>query len=147
MSEPSNQNELPQGEPSVKHSGFVWLLIALVGLETLVLLATFGWLVSQLFSSTSESFRTALALTALVGIIAAWLVATTIGLARRSRWARGSVITWQVLQFAVAFGATQGDHPNWLVATLLAVPAVAVGVLANIAPVRTQFGAADTLSS
>lgn len=122
----------------------VWLLIALVALEALVISAVFGWLIVQLFSSTPESFRSAVALTALVGVIAAWLIATTIGLMARSRWSRGSAVTWQVLQMAIAYGATQGDRPNWMVAPALFVPAVVVILLTLKASVRAQFGAGDS---
>ena len=126
-----------------KSTGLVWLLVALVGIEALAVVGAFVWLIIELASSKPESFRTAVALTVLVGVIAAWLVATTIGLIRRVRWARGSAITWQVLQLAVAFGATQGDRPNWSITLALLVPVIAVVVLALSPSVRAQFGAAD----
>lgn len=141
MSEQIETPSLPAPEHSAKSNRLVWLLVALVGLEALAVVGAFVWLIVELASSTPESFRTAIALTVLVGVIAAWLVATTIGLIRRVRWARGSAITWQVLQLAVAFGSTQGDRPNWGFALALLVPVVAVVVLALSPSVRAQFGA------
>lgn len=120
------------------------LLTVIVGLEAAALIAATAVLIIDLMVATPDSFRTAIALTVLTAFAAVWVSATTIATARRARWARGSAITWQILQIAVAFGAIQGENPKWGFAFALAVPAVAAFSLAVSRPVRAVFGVDET---
>ncbi|MFM6973898.1 MAG: hypothetical protein ACKOXM_01935 [Agromyces sp.] len=119
------------------------LLCVLLGIEALALWGSVGWLALEIASAPADSIRTAIALTVLAGIVAIWVTATTVAIFRVRRWARGSAITWQVLQVAVAVGASQGEHPNWLVSLGFSAPAVVVVLLAVSCSVRAEYGALD----
>lgn len=114
-------------------------LFAVVAAEAAALIAATAWLITEMVVTSADSVKTAIALIVLTGLVAVWVSATAVGLVRRARWARGSAITWQVLQAAVAFGASQGDRPVWWLTALLIVPAVAVVLLAVSKPIRALY--------
>lgn len=145
MSEQISHQSEPAGNNFLNTTFPLVVLIAVVALEALALWAAVAWLVNGFVNSSPESMRTAIALTVLVALIALWISATVIGLIRRLRWARGSTITWQVLQTAVAFGAIQGEHPQWGFALWLFAPALAAVLLAVSKPVRASFGVNETI--
>lgn len=123
------------------------LLIALVvilGLEALAVTGLAGWLLFELVAQTPQSYSTAVAITVLVAIGAAWVIVTFIGILRLHAWARASTVTIQILVVAVAVGSFQGLIARPDVGWALLVPAVAAFALA-LAPsvVRATARGAD----
>jgi hypothetical protein len=84
------------------------LLVGLLSLELAMIAALTVVLLVELFIDEPESIQTAIALTVLAAIATAWLAAIVVGAIRGQAWIRGAAIVWQVLQFAVGFGAVQG---------------------------------------
>ena len=84
------------------------LLIALLSLELLMIAGLSAFLLFELIVGTPDSYATAIALAVLALIATAWLVAVVVGALRGQAWVRGAAVVWQVLQFAVGFGAVQG---------------------------------------
>ncbi len=84
------------------------LLIGLLSLELLLIAGLTVVLIVELFIDEPESIQTAIALAVLAAIATAWLTAIVVGAIRGQAWIRGAAIVWQVLQFAVGFGAVQG---------------------------------------
>lgn len=85
-----------------------WLLLALLVLELAIIATITVVLLVELFVDQPESVQTAIALTVLAAIATVWLTAIVVGTVRGQAWIRSAAIVWQVLQFAVGFGAVQG---------------------------------------
>ncbi|WP_434316749.1 hypothetical protein [Leifsonia sp. P73] len=77
-----------------------------------------------------QSYTTAVAITILVALGAAWLIVTLVGILRLHAWARASTVTIQILMIAVAVGSFEGLVARPDVGWALLVPAVVAGVLA-----------------
>ncbi|MEN2739346.1 hypothetical protein ABCS02_16260 [Microbacterium sp. X-17] len=109
------------------------LLIALAVILTLEALLVTGlavWLLFELLTTTPQSYTTAVAITILVALGAAWLIVTLVGILRLHAWARASTVTIQILMIAVAVGGFEGLVGRPDVGWALLVPAVVAGVLA-----------------
>ena len=112
-------------------------LAAIVALEALAMTAITVWLIVELLIDTPRSLASALALLVLAAVAAAFLVAAVLGILRRAGWIRGAVLTWQVVQLAVALGAFQGAFARPDVGWLLLVPSVAA-ILLTFSPSVTR---------
>lgn len=95
------------------------------------------WLIVELLIETPQSLASAIALIVLAAVAAAFLVAVVIGALRRAGWIRGAVLTWQVVQIAVAIGAFQGTLARPDIGWLLLIPSVAA-ILLTFAPTVTR---------
>jgi hypothetical protein len=91
-----------------------------------------------LFAATPASLASALFLTFLCAVATVWIGFTAVHVLRGSPWVRGSTITWQVLQVAVAIGAFQGMFARPDIGWLLLVPAIAAVVLLFTRPVMAS---------
>jgi len=111
------------------------LLAVLLFAECALLVAATVYLVVELLIATPASLASALFLTVLTGIAAAWLGVIAVNTLRASPWIRGAAITWQVLQIAVAIGCFQGLFAQPTIGWALLVPALAVLVLVFTPPV------------
>ncbi|MFD3448554.1 hypothetical protein ACFDTO_28550 [Microbacteriaceae bacterium 4G12] len=100
------------------------------------------WLIVELLVETPQSLASAIALVVLAAGAAAFLVAVVVGALRRSGWIRGAVITWQVVQIAVAIGALQGTLARPDIGWLILVPSV-VAILLTISPTVSRALARD----
>lgn len=105
------------------------LLAVLVFGEAALMLGTTGFLVFELFAEPAHSLAGAIALTALSGISAGWLVVVGFGVLSRRAWTRGAALVWQVLQCAVALGLFQGAFATPVLGWWLLLPALAALVL------------------
>jgi hypothetical protein len=85
-----------------------WLLLVLLATELALIAGLTVVLLIELFIDQPESLATAIALAVLAAIATAWLAAILVGAIRGQAWIRGGAIVWQVLQFAVGFGAVTG---------------------------------------
>ena len=131
--------EEPDSTPEYSRVGLT-ALVLIVGLEALLLSGATVWLVIETLVDQPSSIVTAVALTVLSAVIALWLIASTVGLARRQSWSRGSALTWQILQIALSFGAVQGEFAQPVIAAAALVPAlVAIGLIVS-SGVRSAFG-------
>ena len=105
-----------------RRSPFVTVLVILLAGQAALLVGITGFLVVELLLAEAQFPPTAIALTALVLLVAAWLVAMTIGVHRGRAWTRGSVLTYEFLQLAIGVGSVQGFIPRpdigwWVIAT------------------------------
>ena len=111
------------------------LLAVLLFAECALLVAATVYRVIELLIATPASLASALFLTVLTGIAAAWLGVIAVNTLRASPWIRGAAITWQVLQIAVAIGCFQGLFAQPTIGWALLIPALAVLVLVFTPPV------------
>ena len=91
-----------------KMSGLVSLLAVLVSVEALAVLAGAIYFLSRIFLETPENLSGAIVIFVITAIIAVGLIATAIATFTAKSWTRGSIVTWQILQFAVATSFIQG---------------------------------------
>ena len=106
----------------------VWALIVLLAAEFLLVAALAVTLLFELLTETPTSFPSAVALTVLAFVAAAWLGAIVVGALRGNAWIRSAALVWQVLQFAVGASASSGafSQPAW------GWPLVGVAVIAFV---------------
>jgi hypothetical protein len=88
------------------------LLLVLLAAEFLLLAGVAILLLVELLIATPDSYASAIALTVLAFIAAAWLGAIVVGAWRDQAWFRGAAIVWQVLQFALGAGGVTGTFAN-----------------------------------
>jgi len=119
------------------------VLTVILALEALLVVAVAVWLLVDLLTVRPVSYPSAVAITVLAFLAAAWVILTVIGLLRRRSWSRASALTIQILQLAVAVGCFQGLYARPDVGWALLVPAVAAGVLA-VTPSVVRATARDT---
>jgi hypothetical protein len=116
---------------------------AVLILEAVALAAVAVWLLVDLVALRPSSYATAIALTVLVAIGAAWVGATAVASLRRAPWSRAAAIVWQILQVSIAVGAFQGLFARPDVGWALLVPAVTVIGLLLWRPVRLAYTRPD----
>ncbi|MBO1737104.1 hypothetical protein [Leifsonia sp. TF02-11] len=106
------------------------VLAVILALEALLVTGLALWLLYDLLTLTPQSYTTAIAITLLVAIGAAWVIVTFVGILRLHAWARASTVTIQILMVAVAVGSFQGLVARPDVGWALLIPAVVAFVLA-----------------
>lgn len=107
--------------------------------EALALSATGVGYMVYAFRDAAAARGMALGLAAFALVVAVALVAAARGLWRQRRWARSLVVTWQVMQFAVALMI----WPYW---TAIAVALAAMATLAAVLTLVDAFRAGHTPS-
>ena len=128
-------NSGSNGHEQTRRSPLVALLVVLVSIEALLVTAGAIYFLSRIFLETPESLSGAIVIFAISLVIAIGLVATAIGTFRARSWTRGAIVTWQILQFAVATSFIQGIQVWQPVGWLLIVFAVGTAVLLFTRPV------------
>lgn len=130
-------------------NGFVWdvavstgprhpLLVALavvIFAEMALMVALTIYLVIEILTTTAASVASGLFLILLAALAAVWLGFIGVNVLRGSPWVRGAVLTWQVLQVAVAIGCFQGLFARPDIGWFLLAPAVVAVVLLFTRPV------------
>jgi hypothetical protein len=114
------------------------LLVALaviVFAECALMGAAAVYLIVELLVDVPTSFASAIALTVLVVIAAVWLAVIGVNTLRGAPWVRGAIVTWQILQIAVAVGAFQGLFARPDIGWALLIPAIAALLLLFTRPV------------
>ncbi|MEY9951125.1 hypothetical protein [Leifsonia sp. EB34] len=130
MTDPSEPG-FPGPDPARRRPPLLIALAVILALEALLVTGLAVWLLVELLTTTPQSYSTAVAITVLVALGAAWLIATLVGILRQHAWARASTVTIQILMIAVAVGSFEGlvgGRPD--IGWALVVPAVVAGVLA-----------------
>ena len=134
-------NSGSNGHGQTRRSLLVALLGVLVSIEALLVTAGAIYFLSRIFLETPENLSGAIVIFAITFVIAIGLVATAIGTFRAQTWTRGAIVTWQILQFAVATSFIQGIQAWQPVGWLLIVFAVGTAVLLFTRPVITAMTA------
>ena len=134
-------NSGTNGLEQTRRSPLVMLLGALVSIEALLVTAGAIYFLSRIFLETPQNLSGAVVIFAITLVIAIGLVATAIGAFRTQSWTRGAIVTWQILQFAVATSFVQGIQAWQPVGWLLIVFAVGTAVLLFTRPVITAMTA------
>lgn len=110
-------------------------LAVLVFAECALVVFAAVYLVVELLIDVPTSLAGALFLTLLVVIAAVWLAVIGVNTLRGAPWVRGAIVTWQILQIAVAVGAFQGVFARPDVGWALLIPSLVVLVLLFTKPV------------
>lgn len=110
--------------PERKSSRLLVALAVVVFLEAAYLSVLAGFLVYELITEVPVSYASAIGIFVLVVIAAVWLVVVGVGTLHARPWVRAAILTWQVLQLAVAVGSFQGLFARDDIAWFLLVPAV-----------------------
>lgn len=125
------------------------LLVALVvaGLEALLLVAAAVWSLVTMAREQFDGAAVSIALAAVLLLFAWLLVAGINALWQGRRWGRGPVLTWQLIQAAIAVGATGVAPPLAVYPAILASLVVGVGLLlpASVAATSRPSSSSDTV--
>ena len=89
-------------------NSLVILLGVLVSIEAMLVIAGALYFLSRIFLETPDNFTGAIVTFGITLVIAVGLLATAIGTFKTQPWTRGAIVTWQILQFAVATSFIQG---------------------------------------
>lgn len=111
MSENSELNPTNPGSNEdgqiLRHSVVIFLGV-LVSIEAVLVAAGAIYFLSRIFLETPDNFTGAMVIFGITVIIAAGLIWAAVATFRGQSWTRGAIITWQILQFAVAISFIQG---------------------------------------
>lgn len=129
--------------PARRRAPLLIALAVLLLLEALLVSAAAVWLVVELLTVRPQSYASAVAIVVLVIGAAVWIFATAIAAWRARGWSRGSAVTIQVLQIAIAVGCFQGLYAEPLLGWALLVPALA-GIGIAVAPPVVRATARNT---
>ena len=88
-----------------------------------------GVLIVDILTLPAASIASAIALTVLVAVGAAFELAVAVGTVRRQPWVRGGAVIWQLVQLAIALGAFQGAYAQPAIGWAILVPSVVVLIL------------------
>ncbi len=113
----------------------VIVLAGLVFAECALIATATIYLVVEILVATPASYVSAIALTVLTAIAAAWLALIAVNILRGRAWVRGATVVWQVLQIAVAIGCFQGLFARPDIGWALLIPAIVALVLVFTPPV------------
>lgn len=83
-------------------------LAVLLGAEGLLLCGGAAWVLIELVTARPASYLSGIAFLVLAALAAAWVLITAINTPRARPWIRGSAVTWQILQAAIAVTSLQG---------------------------------------
>jgi hypothetical protein len=129
-------------DPAPSRPPLLLVVIAVVVLEAALLLVVAGVYVARVLSGVSGEPGVAFVTAVLAAVIGGFLVFASRGLWRGRRWARAPIVTWQLLQIAVAAPAVAG--PVWWGGAALVVAGVVVLVaLLTPAVVKATASTAD----
>jgi hypothetical protein len=103
------------------------LVAALVSVEALLLVGGAVFLLVESVASARGNRAAELALAAIAIVVGAALAGCVRGVLRGLRWARGPVLTWQLLQAFIGMQLSRSS--DWWAGVLLLVAALVVGVL------------------
>lgn len=111
-------------------------LAVIVGAEAALMAAATAFLIVELFIARPQSVAAAIALAVFTTIAAIWLMIVTRNVLAGRAWVRGAIVTWQILQIAIAIGAFQGVFARQDIGWLLLAPSSAALILLFVPSVR-----------
>jgi hypothetical protein len=112
--------------PLVRRPPLLVAVVAAVALEAGLLVGVAAFYLVLALGPDADEPGAAAATAALAALIGGFLILCARGLWRGRRWARGPVVTWQLLQLAVAVPALTG--PGWPVGAVLVGASLLAGV-------------------
>jgi len=115
------------------------VLVCVLAIEAIAMIAVTLLLVFDILTQPASSLVTALALTILVALGAAWITAVTFGVFRRAGWTRAGAVVWQLIQLAIAVGAFQGAYAQPGIGWLILIPTAVALVLLVTPPVTAAL--------
>jgi hypothetical protein len=125
MTENTRQNPSNPGETGHDKSGrspLATMLGVLVSIEALLVTAGAIYFLSRIFLETPNNLSGAIVIFSITFIIAIGLFFTAIATFRAQQWTRGAIVTWQIMQFAIATsfiqGITEWQPVGWLLIAL-----------------------------
>jgi len=129
----------PRSQKNRPGSALVVFLAALVGCESLIVFAGGFYFFTQLFVQKTTNIAGAIVIIVITLLIAFWLAFVGIGTLKDQAWTKGAIITWQILQFALATsfiaGLSAWQPIGWLLAFIATVTtATFVAVIVRSAP-------------
>lgn len=117
---PSNSGST--GNDQTRRNPLNVLLGVLVCIEALLVTAGAIYFLSRIFFETPANLSGAIVIFVITLIISIGLVASAIGTFRAQSWTRGAIVTWQIMQFAIATSFIQGidewQPVGWLLIAL-----------------------------
>ena len=122
---PINRSEWDISVSDRRRPASSWLLLVLLAAEFALLAVVAIVLLVELLVARPDSYPSAIALTVLAFVAAAWLGAIVVGAWRQQPWIRSAAIVWQVLQFALGAGGVTGTFAT----PAIGWPLIAVAVL------------------
>lgn len=125
----ADENRPPTGPKTSPRPLGLLVLIVVLALETLAVAGVAAWLLVELLTTRPDTLGGGIAIVVLALIALCWAAATTLGAVRRRGWMRGSALTMQLVQMAVALGAFQGQYAVPDVGWALLAPAVLAVVM------------------
>jgi hypothetical protein len=111
-----------------------WLLLVLLAAEFALVAVVAIVLLVELLVARPDSYPSAIALTVLAFVAAAWLGAIVVGAWRQQPWIRSAAIVWQVLQFALGAGGVTGTFSTPAIGWPLIAVALVTFLLLLAAP-------------
>lgn len=102
---PSEENA---GKPLFSAPKAVRFLALLVGIEAVLVSAGAVYFLSLTFTEVTSNIAGAIVIFLITALIAVGLWVSTVALLQGKSWSRGIIITWQVIQFALATSFIQG---------------------------------------
>jgi hypothetical protein len=114
---------------SRRRPGLLWLLIAFLTAEFLLMVGVSVALLAELFTAKADSIAAGVAILVLALVATVWLGFIVVAAWKGKAWMRGASIVWQVLMFAIGIGCFQGLTATPAVGWALVIPAVLVVVL------------------
>jgi hypothetical protein len=111
----------------------LYVLAALLFLETAAVVVGTVYLGIEIFAAKSASIPSAIALTVTCAVAAVGLAIVAISTLRARPWIRGAAVCWQIIQILVAYSILQAQSPA--VAWALIVPAIVIIALLFSRPV------------
>ena len=105
---PINRSEWDISVSDRRRPAASWVLLVLLAAEFALVTGVAVVLLVELLVARPDSYASAIALTVLAFVAAAWLGAIVVGAWRQQPWIRSAAIVWQVLQFALGAGGVTG---------------------------------------
>ncbi|WP_323743048.1 hypothetical protein [Rathayibacter sp. VKM Ac-2878] len=140
----SEQNRPIDGRRARRLPPGLVVLIVVLAVETVAVSLVALWLVVELLSTPADTVGGGVAIVVLALIALGWAAATTAGAVRRRGWMRGSALTMQLVQAAVALGTFQGHYAvpevGWALLAPAALGAAMVLLPSVVAATRREEG-------
>lgn len=107
-SQPENTQSADLGRTAKTVPPLLVLISALVAVEALALIAGALYFLSRIFLEAPQNLMGAVVIFVITALIAVGVSIAAIAVGRAKSWTRGAIVTWQILQFAVATSFIQG---------------------------------------
>lgn len=138
-----NTQDAAQNRSAKSTTPLLTLISVLVGIEALALIAGSLYFLSRIFLETPENIVGAVVIFVITALIAVGVSIVAIAVGRAKSWTRGAIVTWQILQFAVATSFIQGIAIWQPVGWALAALSVCVVFLVFIPAATSAFALAS----